>query len=699
MNEQQVLINSEQLFTNRAMELLYRIENNQFLSVIRRALTMLMPIILTGAVAQAILNFPNDAFYLWITTEHAWISVFLDMVNGVTYGMLSIILAVTFAISYSMQRGEPVDKMIFYIVTSLASFSTQLIGVKEDAMWDILGNTGYFVAMVIGLLSCELFFRLGKIEKISLRKYTIGMDAVLVNAIQSILPAAITILTFAAFQCALLYITGGRDIYTLWEIGLEEIFARVGDGYLSALLYTLLVHIFWILGFHGSHMMENVSLGHFSLVGGSITFSKSMFNTYVMIGGCGTTMCLLIAIFLFSKKKRMRNLGKLAFPIVIFNTNEILNFGMPIILNPVLAIPFICVPVLALTLSCAAAVLGILRTTCNETSWTMPVFVSGYIGSGSVAGVVLQVVILVLGVLIYMPFLKMYEKIYSVQMQEKIERLVEELQKCESRGENPDFLHRMDDTGMVTRSLLQELRIAIRQKELCLLYQPQVDADGKYIGAEALLRWNHPEYGFIYPPLIIYLAKEGGVLPDLERMIFNTAIDAIRQVSRRCDRPFKVSVNITIQSLNWDIEEYIEEKLAEYHVSTKYLWLEITEQDMLTNSEQVIHKIRQLKDAGHKLLIDDFGMGHTSLMYLQSEYFDVVKLDGSLVRDLTKKETSQKIVASVIELAKKLNVKVVAEYVENEEIYQLLSAMGCDWYQGYFFGKPMPLEKLLEKFS
>lgn len=196
MNEQQVLINSEQLFTNRV---LYRIENNQFLSVIRRALTMLMPIILTGAVAQAILNFPNDAFYLWITTEHAWISVFLDMVNGVTYGMLSIILAVTFAISYSMQRGEPVDKMIFFIVTSLASFSTQLIGVKEDAMWDILGNTGYFVAMVIGLLSCELFFRLGKIEKISLRKYTIGMDAVLVNAIQSILPAAIKILTFAAF--------------------------------------------------------------------------------------------------------------------------------------------------------------------------------------------------------------------------------------------------------------------------------------------------------------------------------------------------------------------------------------------------------------------------------------------------------------------------------------------------------------------
>ena len=280
-------------------------------------------------------------------------------------------------------------------------------------------------------------------------------------------------------------------------------------------------------------------------------------------------------------------------------------------------------------------------------------------------------------------------------MQEKIKKLVDELQECEKKGENPNFLHRMDDAGMVTRMLLQELKIAIRQKELFLLYQPQVDGEGKCIGAEALLRWKHPEYGFIYPPLIIYLAKEGDILPDLERMLFDTAISTIKQVSEARGEGLKISVNITAHSLNWELEEYIEQKLKEYQVSAKYLWIEITEQDMLTNSEMVIRKISRLKEAGHKLLIDDFGMGHTSLIYLESEHFDVVKLDGSLVRDIIRKNTNQKIVASVIELAKKLNIKVVAEYVETEEEYNLLKDMGCDWYQGYLFSKPISLEEFI----
>lgn len=698
MGGEQIFTKKEKLFKNRLLRLLFNIENSSFLSMIRRALTMLIPMILVGAVAYAILHFPCEAFSHWITEEQTWISAFLEIVYQVTFGMLSMIMVVTLAISYSMERSEPVDKMIFYIITALASFSTQLIGIEKDAMWNILGKTGYIVAMIVGLLSCALFSKLSRIERISLRKYTVGMDAVLANAIQSILPAMITVLTFAALQCGLLHISGGRDIYTLWAIVLERGFSKIENGYLSALLYTFLVHIFWILGIHGSHMMENVALENFSLIGGRVTFSKSMFDAYVMMGGCGTTICVLIAIFLFAKKKRLRNLGKLALPTVIFNTNEILNFGIPIMLNPVFAIPFICVPILALTLSCGAAVIGILPSVCNKTSWTMPVLVSGYIASGSIAGAVLQAVVIVLGVLIYTPFLKMYEKIYDMRMQERISRLVDELHVYENNGENPDFLYRMDDTGMVTRTLLQNLKIAIRQKELFLLYQPQVDGDGKCIGAEALLRWNHQEYGFIYPPLIIYLAREGGILPELERMVFDTAISAIRQISDCGQKEFKISVNITAHSLNWEMEAYIAEKLKEYQVEAKHLWLEITEQDMLTNSNLVISKIHQLKKAGHKLLIDDFGMGHTSLMYLQSENFDVVKLDGSLVLDLTEKETNQKIVASVIELAKKLDVRVVAEYVETRDVYEMLKNMGCDWYQGYLFGKPMPLDELIKNF-
>ncbi len=678
------------------MKMLLKIEDSHLLSIIRRALTMLIPVIVAGAVAHAILYFPVDAFSYWITEEHTWISVLLDMIYQATFGMFSMILVVTLAISYAVEWNESVDKMFYYVITAIASFGTQLVMAETDEIWEVLGNQGCFVAMVVGFLSCVIFSRLQRIERISLRKYTIGMDAVLANAIQSILPVTITIGIFTIFQYSLFKVSGGKDIYTLWVTVTEEIFSHIGNGFLSALLYTFLVHFLWVIGFHGSHMMESVAVNYFQPVGENIIFSKSMFDTYVMMGGCGTTICVLIALFFFAKKKRLRNLGKVATPIVIFNTNEILNFGIPIMLNPVLAIPFICVPILALIVSYAAVAIGLVPPVCHEISWTMPVFASGYAASGSFAGVILQAVIIVMGVAIYVPFLRMYEKVCDLQMHEKIKKLVQELQECERKGENPNFIHRMDDTGMVTRMLLQELKIAIKQRELYLLYQPQVDKDGRYIGAEALLRWEHPEYGFIYPPLIIYLAKEGGVLPDLERMLFDMAIGAIRKVSDSCGDDFKISVNITANSLNWSLEEYIARKLEEYHVSARHLWLEITEQDMLTNSDLVIYKINQLKEAGHKLLIDDFGMGHTSLIYLQSEYFDVVKLDGSLVRDIIRKVTNQKIVASVIELAKKLNVKVIAEYVETEEERQLLKDMGCDWYQGYLFGKPLPLEDFIK---
>lgn len=211
-----------------------------------------------------------------------------------------------------------------------------------------------------------------------------------------------------------------------------------------------------------------------------------------------------------------------------------------------------------------------------------------------------------------------------------------------------------------------------------------------------MLRWQHSEYGFIYPPLIVYLATEGEILPQLEQEVVEMAVKAIERISRSSREDFKISINLTAHSLNWEIEKYIEEKLSEYEVPAEKLWIEITEQDVLTSSETVTKKIQQLKEAGHKLLIDDFGMGHTSLIYLQSNNFEVVKLDGSLVRSIVEKETDQKIVASIVELGRNLGIKVIAEYVETEEQRKKLEELGCYYYQGYLYGKPMLLEEFIE---
>lgn len=657
---------------------------------------MLVPAIVVGAVAYAVLYFPNEMFQALITEQFPGIGGFLEAVYQGTFGMFSMILVVALSISYALEKDETVDKIPYYMITAIVSFGAQILMTNEAERLSMIGNQGCFIAMIVGVLSSYLFSRLKDVDILSLRKYTVGMEIIPANAIQSIFPAAITIGCFVVCQGIFLALSGGKSIFMLWSDASCHIFEKVGNGFSSALLYTALVHGLWAFGFHGSHMMETVAINCFSEVGQDVIFSKSFFDTFIVMGGCGTTVCVLIGVLLFARKKRMRNIGKIALPTVIFNSNEILNFGIPIVLNPVLIIPFICVPILALVLSYGAVAAGLVPHVTREITWTMPVIFSGYCATGSIAGSILQIVIIGCGVAIYVPFLRIEEKLYDTRMQEKIKKLVRELQECEERGENPNFLHRLGDSGMVARMLLQELKYDIQQKKLFLVYQPQADGDGKYIGAEALLRWEHSEYGFIYPPLIIYLAKEGEILPELERMLFDTAIGAIHQISTKCREQFKISVNITAHSLEWDIEEYIAEKLKEYQVSPEKLWLEITEQDVLTNSETAEKKINRLKEAGHTLLIDDFGMGHTSLNYLQSNYFGVVKLDGSLTRHILERETNQKIVASIIELGKKLDVRVIAEYVETEEQRQLLEEIGCDWYQGYLIGKPVLLDEFVE---
>ena len=237
--------------------------------------------------------------------------------------------------------------------------------------------------------------------------------------------------------------------------------------------------------------------------------------------------------------------------------------------------------------------------------------------------------------------------------------------------------------------------MAIKKKELFLLYQPQINSEDVCLGAEALIRWKHPVFGFIYPPLIIYLAKEGGLLPKLEGLLFEMACEAIQITSKEYKGDFKISVNITAKSLLWDIESCINENLKKYQVPAEKLWIEITEQDMIANSNIVIDKLSHLKKVGHTLLIDDFGMGHTSLLYLQSNYFNVVKLDGSLVGKMLDLETNQKIISSIVKLGSDLDVAVIAEYVETNRQKEKLLELGCKRYQGYLFSKPVSLEEFI----
>lgn len=672
----------------------FKLEANFILTVIKRGLAMMIPFILSSGLAGAIANFPLASYQNFIsgTVFQHFLSVFYNA----TYSIFSVVMVISLCASYCMERNMAIDKTILYELVGLCSFSVQLYISPTELNFEMLGTKGCFFAIVTALISCRLLEYLHSKPYLCLRKYTGGIERITALALSMLLPSFIVVGCFVAANHAILSIFHAERIYDLISGAMCNIFENINNEFGKGFLYTFLLHFMWSIGLHGSHVLEPVAQTSFVIgVSGDI-FSKSFLDAYVVMGGCGTTICLLISLLTVFRKSYLKMLSRIATIPIIFNMNEVLTFGLPIILNPILAVPFICTPIVCYIIAFVATAVGLVPPVINDITWTTPVLFSGYIATGSIKGSILQICLILIGVAIYTPFIKINIHAQEVYAKEQLKILIKILQEKEEMNENVDLFSRSNRIGQICRMLRHDLKRAIENNELFMLYQPQVDNNGICIGAEALLRWNHPLYGFIYPPLIIYLAKEGGLLEDMERKIIEMSVSAINDIRHECQSEFKISINLTAKSLLWDIEDYIDEKLEEYKVDPSYLWIEITEQDVLSKAALVINKLERLKEKGHVMMIDDFGMGHTSILYLQSSNFGVVKLDGSLVRDILHNPTNQQIVSSIVKLSESLGVKIIAEYVEDEAQRDKLLELGCKLYQGYLYNKPIPLNEFIE---
>ncbi len=313
----------------------------------------------------------------------------------------------------------------------------------------------------------------------------------------------------------------------------------------------------WFFGIHGSNVLnvpKDVILGQAMqsnidavAAGGMPTeiFTSTFLDAFVLLGGCGATWALLIAIFLFSKRRSNRALSKVAAIPMVFNINEMIVFGLPIVGNPVFFIPFLLTPLLMLMSSYLAMYLGIVPLTIERVEWTTPIIFSGYLATGSIAGSLLQLFNLVLGVAIYAPFVKIYDRVIERETKEKMNHLVDRLKKSEDSREPIELLAMKNEYGNIAKNLADELDRWIKNKEVTLYYQPQHNARGELIGAEALLRWKHPVYGMIYPPLVIKLAEESGNLVHLEEAVFSKAVEDMQKMTEILGKVEHISVNVT----------------------------------------------------------------------------------------------------------------------------------------------------------
>jgi EAL domain-containing protein (putative c-di-GMP-specific phosphodiesterase class I) len=241
-------------------------------------------------------------------------------------------------------------------------------------------------------------------------------------------------------------------------------------------------------------------------------------------------------------------------------------------------------------------------------------------------------------------------------------------------------------------ALESDLRHAVERGQLELHFQPQMRiSNGQIIGAEALVRWRHPERGLVPPGDFIPIAEERGLIIEIGSWILREACIQNRRLQLGGGPRIPVAVNISaIQFQQKNFVELVRAVLANSELDPEFLELELTESIVMRDTQSVIASLHALKEIGVRMSIDDFGTGYSSLNYLKQLPIDKLKIDQSFVRDISVDPDDAAITAAIINLAKCLKLQVIAEGVETQEQLKFLRLLGCDEIQGFLFSKPLP---------
>ena len=498
------------------------------MQAIRNGFLFCLPLVTVGALAVLLNNLPLSGYqdFMKEVFGENW-RKFGGLVWQGTFGVLSVPMLV--GTSYHLavldnQRhtASPISPVITAL-TALACLMIVLPTGGEAGILEYMGTPGLFVSILVAIVASQIFIRLARIRRLVMLIYSEGMEASIQQALALLVPGILTICLFASvyflFQVAF-GITIHQAVHGVLLFPFQ--FEGIRHTLESGISYVFLVDVFWFFGIHGTNTLEpltrdlleaahqvNQQALAMNLPPPNIV-TKHFLDIFVFMGGSGASICLLAALLITSKNNGSRRLAKVSLLPGAFNINEILLFGLPVILNPIFLLPFVFVPLVMTMTSYLAVYFGFVPLPVQELSWTTPPILGGYFSTGTFSGSLLQIFNLVLGTLIYIPFVCVSDQEKADRQKKSMQALMEIACSNVVGPSGKKCLDRDDEIGVFARVLANDLEHALRTNVgLYLEYQPQVDhVKGVVIGAEALVRWQHPVYGSIPASIMNLRIKE-----------------------------------------------------------------------------------------------------------------------------------------------------------------------------------------------
>lgn len=687
-----------------------RFQNTIYARAVRHGLTLAIPFLIMGSFALLLTNFPLGVYQNFIRTwMNGAASAILETLYQISLGSLALVLTVTISISYG--HLTETDQLFLYPIVAVCSYLAFCGGIENQS--DYIFNAEWvFTAMVITLLSCVLFHKILKLGHRFERLHTTGADYLFNISIQCLIPVILVSLFFAVTGYVLRVAWDSSNITNFGSYLFLKLFDKISGNLFGILLYVVMTHLLWFMGIHGTNTLEavsrhlfeqNVEINQSLVLAGHIPteiFSKTFLDTFVFIGGCGTALSFVLALYIASKQSHNRKMSFVALPSALFNISEIAVFGFPIIFNLTMLIPFILTPVILTLISASAIKAGLVPAVTQSVEWTIPVLLSGYQATGSVSGSLLQLFNLLVGVFIYMPFVRRSEKQETGKFKQAVRQMEQDMAAGERDGVIPAYLSHKYPYYYYAKTLSMDLTNAMKRGQLQLFYQPQISSQGELHGMEALLRWNHPVTGYIAPPVLIRLAHESGILNELGYSLLDRACLDAQVIQNSVSNNICLSINISPKQLqDPGFFDKTLEIVRQYPLDRIHIVLEITERAAMELSAELKKKMEYMKEQGLEFSLDDFGMGHNSLVQLQEGCFNEVKIDGNLVSQLPNNKSTREIISGIVQMSQNLNCRTIAEFVETEEQRDMLLSLGCVIYQGYYYSKALPPEEFLEYIS